>query len=170
MSDFNFMPEDLKKYAQLIMKCIECGAASDGKIPKTKLAKLVYLSDFSKFYFTLESISGLTYKKLPQGPVALEFLELVELMFEEGYINTQEKQLTDGKRTYLISIGDKKLDCNLLSDEELVYIDKVCNKWAASSTKEIVDFTHKQLPWSISFDNEEIPYSLITQEEIENVY
>ncbi len=36
--------------------------------------------------------------------------------------------------------------------------------------KKIVDFTHNQLPWSVTDDKEIIPYVLITQEDPQNVY
>ena len=36
--------------------------------------------------------------------------------------------------------------------------------------KKLVDFTHNQLSWSITDDKEIIPYILITQEDLKNVY
>jgi hypothetical protein len=58
----------------------------------------------------------------------------------------------------------------LLSESELELIREIANKWSMHNTESIVDFTHEQLPWKISRDNEVIPYELITQEEPENVY
>ncbi len=49
-------------------------------------------------------------------------------------------------------------------------IKDIAKKWKNKNTKEIVDFTHKQLPWMVSYDREVIPYNLITQEDLENVY
>ncbi len=64
----------LKKLQQIIAHCIVYGAMKDGKITKTKLAKLVYLVDFAKFYKFLVPMTGFEYKKLPFGPVTVEFI------------------------------------------------------------------------------------------------
>jgi hypothetical protein len=57
-----------------------------------------------------------------------------------------------------------------LSTQELELIKEVAQKWALNNTESLVDFTHEQLPWRISRDNEVIPYELITQEEPGHVY
>jgi Protein of unknown function (DUF4065) len=57
-----------------------------------------------------------------------------------------------------------------LSTDEIKLIQDICTKWKGKSTKDIVEFTHKQLPWSICQDGEIIPYELITQEEPNHVY
>ena len=52
-----------EKYKEMILAFLRSIATPDGKIPKTKLAKLVYLADFSWFYKKLESMSGMQYRK-----------------------------------------------------------------------------------------------------------
>jgi uncharacterized phage-associated protein len=54
--------------------------------------------------------------------------------------------------------------------EEKSFLKKIAEKWKTKSTKEIVDFTHNQLPWSVTDHKEIIPYVLITQEDPKNVY
>ena len=57
-----------------------------------------------------------------------------------------------------------------LSSEELLLLKKIASKRKSKNTKQIVDFTHQQLPRSIARDKEIIPYSLITQEDDDNIY
>ena len=57
-----------------------------------------------------------------------------------------------------------------LTSDELAFIEKVCTAWKGKNTKEIVDFTHEQLPWQICYPDEEIPFVLITQEDPDHVY
>ena len=57
---------DRAKYSQIIKNLIHYGADPDGKITKTKLAKLCYLLDFTRYYQHLESLTGLSYRKLQQ--------------------------------------------------------------------------------------------------------
>lgn len=59
-------PIDEEKYQQILENCIEFGADKDGKITKTKLAKLAYLVDFSWYYEHLVPLTGLQYRKLEQ--------------------------------------------------------------------------------------------------------
>ena len=67
--------KSLSKFNNLILQCIKYGAGSDGRITKTKLAKLVYLCEFAHYYKHLLPISGFEYRKLPQGPIAIEFFD-----------------------------------------------------------------------------------------------
>jgi len=57
-----------------------------------------------------------------------------------------------------------------LNLEEQSFLKKIADKWKYKNTKEIVDFTHNQLPWSMCYKKEIIPYGLITQEDPKNVY
>lgn len=152
-----------QKYSQLLIACITYGAGSDGKITKTKLAKLAYLADFAYFYYNLKPIIGLDYKKLDQGPVPYEFFYILEEL-EGDVLDIEHK-----KNAHLVSIKNPT-SMNLLSEEEHALIKKVCEKWKDKSTDEIVTFTHDQLPWKISRSKESIPYELIVQENSENVY
>lgn len=52
----------------------------------------------------------------------------------------------------------------------MALLKKIAMKWKNKNTQEIVDFSHKQLPWLICKEKEIIPYNLITQEDVENVY
>ena len=45
---------NVEKYKQMILAYLRDGTAADGKIPKTKLAKLLYLADFAWFYNHLQ--------------------------------------------------------------------------------------------------------------------
>ena len=57
---------DEEKYKQILEHCVKFGADSDGKITKTKLAKLAYLVDFAWYYEHLVSLTGLQYRCIEQ--------------------------------------------------------------------------------------------------------
>jgi transcriptional regulator with XRE-family HTH domain len=57
---------DEEKYKQILEHCIRFGADADGKITKTKLAKLAYLVDFAWYYDHFISLTGLQYRCLEQ--------------------------------------------------------------------------------------------------------
>lgn len=155
---------DRSKYKQIIQNFIKYGASPDGKITKTKLAKLCYLLDFTRFYHNFTSITGLEYRKIQQWPVPdLYFTTLEEMQAEESIAVEQKWQ------AFLLStIGTVQDD--LLSQDELMWIKKIAQKWKTATTQDIVNFTHQQLPWKICYDKEIIPYDLITQEDDDNIY
>ncbi len=66
--------------------------------------------------------------------------------------------------------GSKKASLDMLNKKEIAFIEKVADKWKGKRTGEIVDFTHKQLPYKLCADDEIIPYELITQEDPDHVY
>lgn len=152
--------------SQLIQACIYYGSDNDGKITKTKLAKLIYLSDFASYYFFDKPITNFEYKKLDQGPVAYEFFQTLHELQQDESISVVLKD-----KAKLISLVENiEPDLSNLTQEQEDKVKEICGKWKNRRTKEIVDFTHKQLPWMISFDKDVIPYSLIIQEEPSNVY
>ena len=153
--DFN-----IKKYFDLMTSCIQLGSDShDNKITKTKLAKLMYLCDFAFYAQTGRSISNAQYLKLERGPVPLEYFSCLDTLRDVKKITVEKK----GKAEMLTLVKNDEQIC--LSADERKLVKKVCDKWRESSTAEIVKFTHNQIPWAISFDGQNVPYSLIIQEE-----
>jgi DNA-binding XRE family transcriptional regulator len=158
-------PEMVEKYKQMITYMIFNGAESDGKIVKTKLAKLLYLSDFLNYFENQVPMSGMSYRKLPQGPVPNIYFQALDELENEGEIFCEYKG-----NARLYSLTEKCVPKNKLFDYEMQLMDRVCSAWKDRSTDEIVEFTHNQLPWQVCYDREVIPYGMITQEEPEMVY
>ncbi len=154
----------LNKYKQIILNTLKYGTDSDGKITKTKLAKLVYLSDFAWYYDHLVSMSGLQYRRIPQGPVPDAYFRVIEELYEDESIDV----CCSGK-AFMVKLNEQP-DASELSKEELSLIKKIGKVWEGKKTKQIVDFTHDQLPWKICRPGEIIPYELITQEDPDHVY
>ncbi len=155
----------MKKYKQILLNCLQYGGDStDGKLTKTKLAKLAYLSDFAWFYKHLQSMSGLMYRRIQQGPVPDQYFRAIDELFEDGEINIESKGLA-----FMIS-PIENASANLLDKQEKNLIKHISRKWKNINTHEIVDFTHGQLPWKICREGEFIPYEIITQEDPENIY
>lgn len=154
------------KYEQMLFVFLRT-ISGDKKITKTKLAKLLYLSDFTWFYNYHESMSGLEYRKITHGPVPDYFFRLLEELDGDNKISIEPKG-----EALLISetrVGEKVND-DLLSTSEKKMIKKIAKKWETKNTKEIVGFTHSQIPYTFVDKGEIIPYELITQEDPAHVY
>ena len=158
----NFSEQSFKRFRNLVLQCIKYGSdEKDAKITKTKLAKLVYLCDFANYYNFLTPISGFEYRKLAQGPVAIQFFD---------FIDSEESICVESSgRAMMISLNEEPEDSVLSADEEKI-VKAVCMKWKKANTQEVVDFTHKQLPWAMCKEGEAIPYELINMEAPANVY
>ncbi len=106
-------------------------------------------------------MTGFEYRKLPQGPVTMEFFSVID--------DDPSLALESKGRAIMVSLIESPSSSEL-SENELDLIKKICEKWRTHNTQEIVDFTHKQMPWFACRENEAIPYSLIHTEEPENIY
>lgn len=159
----------LEKYREMLLQTALSYQRKTGKdIPKTFLAKLVYLADFAWFYEHLEPMSGMRYRRRAYGPVADEYYAALGRLVEDGSIQTRQ-----GRQAQWYSVNGNHPEpfiAQYLSVQETELIDCVVEKWKDANTAQIVEFTHAQLPWQICSPDEVIPYSLITQEEPDNVY
>jgi transcriptional regulator with XRE-family HTH domain len=157
-----------EKYKQMILACMRNSGSKDGKITKTKLAKLVYLADFAWFYSHLESMSGMQYRKIQYGPVPDSYFRAIDELFEDGKIKITLTE--DGAMLISQTRNGEKATLSEMSKDEEKLIKEISAKWKGKNTKEIVAFTHNQLPYAVCLNNEIIPYELITQENPEDVY
>ncbi len=162
---------NIMKYKHMILTYLRMNLSKDKKIPKTKLAKLLYLADFAWFYDHFESMSGMTYRKITYGPVPDMFFRAIDELEEDGKI-TIDRKINEGREMFLISESDSNTNEKIqtLSKEENNLMSKIGKKWKDKKTEEIVNFTHNQLPYFLCRENELIPYGLITQEDPDLVY
>ncbi len=159
---------DSEKYKQMILAYLRDAAPADGKIPKTKLAKLLYLADFAWFYDHLQSMSGMAYRKIQYGPVPDVYFRVIDELFEEGKIKIENTE--DGAMLISETRNARREELVALNGDERNLIKNISKKWRDKRTQEIVAFTHGQLPYLVSHDNEIIPYEVITQENPDDVY
>ena len=158
-----------EKYKQIIIAYIRnAGSKKDGRITKTKLAKLVYLADFAWFYSHLESMSGMQYRKIQYGPVPDSYFRAIDELFEDGQVEINPTE--DGAMLISETRNGAKIALSEISKDEEKLIKSISKKWKDKSTQEIVTFTHKQLPYLLADNEEIISYGLITQENPEDVY
>ena len=159
---------DKDRYKEIIRRFIKyAGADGDGRIPKTKLAKLLYLLDFSWYYDNLDSVSGLQYRRIAQGPVPDEFFRVIDEMYDAEEIDIKVR----GK-AMMISLNEEldPVNNNLLSEAQDKRLREIAAQWKTAKTQTIVDYTHSQLPWSYCGPSELIPYDAIIQEDPDHVY
>ena len=115
---------------------------------KTKLNKLLFYADFIMYKQTGFSMSGVQYRAIPMGPVPNNFssifeylankdeLDIISTNFENGGIGEQFKP--NPNRTF---------NKELFTETELQILDSVMERFKNTSTKEIVEISHKEKAW-----------------------
>ena len=166
VSELYYVIQDTSKFKQMLIYILAKFNAHG--LPKTKLAKLLYLSDFNYYYNNLESISNVHYKCNDYGPLAEPFLETVDEMIDKGELHIDV--LDKGAQMLYLSKSVNPKDYDKLSIEEKHIIDSICKKWKDANSQELVNFTHGQKPWMACRPGEIIPYDLILQEDPDRVY
>ena len=162
---------NLEKYKHMILAYLRAKVSDDGKVTKTKLAKLLYLADFAWYYDHMKSMSGMRYRRLQYGPVPDMFFRALAELEDSGKIVVERKDMEE-REMFLISESESNKNDPLekVSTDEASLIKRIAEKWKDKKTQDIVNFTHNQLPYRICRDNEIIPYELITQEDSDLVY
>jgi len=163
VNELLYEPSNNDKFKQMYLYFV---SKFKNGVPKTKLAKLLYLADFRHFYENLESMSGTLYKCRKYGPLSDSFLQLTDEMVEAGTISIE--YLEGG--TNLIKNQSYNLAFNLLSENEIKELDEIYELWKDIKSEVIVNYTHEQKPWMSCRENEIIPYELILQEDPNHVY
>ncbi|OGI98263.1 hypothetical protein A3H53_03940 [Candidatus Nomurabacteria bacterium RIFCSPLOWO2_02_FULL_40_10] len=153
-----------EKYKQMILAFLRL----DKKIPKTKLAKLMYLADAGWFYYHLQSMSGMQYRKIQYGPVADSYFRVIDELYENGQIEIDQTE--DGAMLISQTRGGEKNSLSEIKKDELKLITDISEKWKGKKTKEIVQFTHNQFPYLCAKENDIITLGLITQEDPHEYY
>ena len=137
LSEFNGYRElDRDKIFNMILYFAEDG------ILKTKLVKEMFYADFINFKNTAVSITGLEYAKLNFGPVPDQYEMILNKGLEEGLIECEYK--IDGEYEYYNIKAKKKYDKKIFNEEELKSLKKVKDKFKNFTSKEIVDYSHKE--------------------------
>lgn len=162
---------DHEKYVQMILALLRCAKTRNVTIKKTKLAKLLYLADFSWYYVHKKSMSGVSYRKTEFGPVSDAYFRLLEEMEQGGALNVRQVYREDYHMYELEETrASGKMPLILLSKQEQAHLSKVWKQWEKASTAEIVKFTEEQVPHKESLLGQTIAYDLILKEAVHNIY
>lgn len=115
---------------------------SNESILKTKLLKEMFYIDFLYYKNNCKSLTGLEYAKLPYGPVPDQFEEIINTCSKENIIN-YEVIFENNYECHNIK-ANKKFNKNIFNKEELEIMELVKNNFKKYSSKDIVEYSHKE--------------------------
>jgi uncharacterized phage-associated protein len=113
---------------------------------KTKLNKLLFYTDFLFYRINGFSMTGLTYKAIPLGPVPSDYELLYTKLEKEEKVNRIEKAYDNGILGEIIQ-GIKQNEKYDFSEKENEVINEVCKKFRDFTATQIKDLSHKELAW-----------------------
>lgn len=112
---------------------------------KTKVNKLLFYSDFLMYQRTGYSITGISYKAIPYGPVPAEYDKLYIKLCDDQKININTIALKDGN--YGEQIVGTDIDIANFNPMELNVLETVLNQFRGKTTKEVVEISHLEPAW-----------------------
>ena len=151
----NFNKEKFKKVLHyLIYKC-----ELKHNVGKTVLYKLLYFIDFNYFELYEKSLTNESYRKLSRGPAPTHFDLAINELINENKVSVNTKKLSSDKLMYnYFSLENPLIDFN---ENELAVIDEVIKDLSHMNAKEISEYSHGDMPWKATEENEIIDYGFV---------
>lgn len=118
---------------------------------KTKLNKLLFYADFIMYERSGFSMSGMRYVAIQMGPVPDKYDSIYDHLARKDDFDIITTLFADG------GVGEKfepntKYDFNpdLFSSNELTVLEEIAKKFKHTTTKEIIDISHKEKGWIVN--------------------
>lgn len=124
------------------------------KVSKTKLMKLLFYSDFRNFRETGLSISGMTYRHLPFGPVPDHHYLILDALSEMNHIKLEP--FSDYEGEYLVP--EHEPDFSFFDRDELEILNGVIDDFSNMNAAEISEYSHQEEAYTATKEKEYISY------------
>jgi transcriptional regulator with XRE-family HTH domain len=148
---------DVSKFRNVLLYLLE-RCSGKPNVGETVLYKLLYFADFNYYELYEEHLTGAKYRKLPFGPVPHKLDDVLALMIKEGDI--QRVKSTYFKKVQTRFLPLRKPDLTAMKASEMEVLDKVIAQLSDLSAAAISEYSHKDLPWIVCEQGEEISYEL----------
>jgi hypothetical protein len=148
-----------EKYKELAHYII----AEAGNLPnfgKTILWKMLYFSDFDYYELKYKSITGETYRKLPNGPAPCHINQVMTRLVEEEKITRVRGAKFFGKPLEKY-VAAKSPELTHLSIEEKERVDIVIERLGSMTPSQVSECSHLDTPWRVTEDKELIDYEYV---------
>lgn len=149
---------DGERFRRLALYFAQC-SADDAYWGMTKLAKLLFYSDFQAYGELDASITGATYFKYPHGPYPIALKDEIDRIVEagEGYV---EPAFCYGYEQRQLKPGGASVDTSIFTDPEIDIANKMLERLGVKSASKVRREAHEEPAWLLVKDGEPIPYEL----------
>lgn len=143
---------DAKKFFAMVLHFCR-----DSGIPKTKLNKLLWYSDFLSFKHNTVSISGTKYAHLPFGPCPNNYDVFI------AYLTDIDKSLSvveqsSGIYSWEVLVSSGTPDYSLFTNNEMHILSSVAKFFESKTASEVSQISHLELGYQETSDSQIISY------------
>jgi len=125
-------------------------------VGQTVLYKILYFCDFDYYEKFEQQLIGARYIRNHYGPTPVAFAKIVKDMMTDGQIAEVRSKYFNKEQTKYIPV--KEPDLSDMSAQELEHIDETIRKLGDKSAAELTALSHKDVPWIVTEEGEEIQY------------
>ncbi len=147
--------ENTERFKQVLLYVVS-KVGSRPNIGQTALYKLLYFIDFDYYEKYQRYLIGAKYIRNTYGPTPVSFAKIARDLESEGeLVEVNSKHFNYDQKKYLVT---SEPDVSLLSAQELKHIDDELVRLASKSAKELSELSHKDTPWRVAKDKQELNY------------
>lgn len=147
-------PND-EKFIELLLY-VARKSENDSKFGAVKLNKIMFYSDFMAYQTTGKSITGHTYKKLPNGPAPKAMLPILTKLKESQVIREEQRLHFNRVQKRVVALRDPNV--SVFTADEISTVDSILESLRDDNAKEVSDLSHEFIGWKAASLNEDIPY------------
>ncbi|MFC2169557.1 type II toxin-antitoxin system antitoxin SocA domain-containing protein [Acidobacteriota bacterium] len=149
--------KNLDKFKEVLLYLLN-KVGSRPNVGESVIYKLLYFIDFNYYKKFEEQMIGATYIKNTYGPTPKEFAKIVNKMTGKDIVQAKHQYFQYPQRKY---IPLRKPDLSKLKADEVKMIDEVLDKLADMNAAQINEYSHGDVPWITTEDNEIIDYESV---------
>lgn len=153
---------EVQKFKNVLLYILE-RCAGKPNVGETVLYKLLYFSDFNYYELYEEHLTGAKYRKLPYGPVPQKLDTIIGQMIDKGQLKRVKTEYHGYPQTRYLPL--EKADLTKLKASEKDVVDKVIEQMSDWSAAAISNYSHKDLPWEVTDEGQDIYYELVFYRE-----
>lgn len=124
----------------------------------TKLNKILYYCDFLAFARLGEPITGISYNKLPFGPVPTAAQIVRDKMRQDGEIVITQEGSVSFRLSRVVPV--READLSLFTGPQVALIDSVIEAVEGANARRLTDITHGNA-WKVLSYNDIVPYEFV---------
>ena len=131
---------------------------SKANIGETVIYKLLYFIDFDYYEKYEMQLIGASYMKNKYGPTPVEFKKIVDSMIGKEIEKVKSDYFNYPQTKYLPL---RKAKISIFKAEEIELIDKVLHRLSDMNAAQISNYSHGDVPWLTTDENEIIEYESV---------
>lgn len=153
----------MQKFKNVLLYILE-RCVGKPNMGETVLNKILYFCDFNYYELYEEHLTGAKYKKIPFGPVPQNLSSIINKMIENEQLKCIKTTYHNFPQKRYIPLV--KPDLTQLSAAEKSVIDNVILQLSDWNANKISEYSHKDIPWLATKENEFISYNLAFYREL----